>query len=349
MRDHGTAGPTLAGVGAALALAAAIQHLVVEPRVVRGAGPVLAFLLDGGVPLALVYGGYRLSRSPLPETHRWTVVRWCLLGGVAFVAAIAATVLIRRFEGRTVAEPAFLLLVAADAGAVAGAVAGYYSARARHDAERAERARHALGFVNRLLRHDLRNGLAVVRGRAETLDPADPDPERVRTAADTIRRRADRMDDLIESTGAVAETLLGEASGDRIDLTEVVADAVEAVDTRGATVVVDLPDGAPVVANEALRSVVANLVENAIEHGPDDGRAPDDLRVEVTVEAADDAVLLRVADDGVGVPDGEKESIFEPRAGRPTAGACTSSRRWSTGSAGRSGSTTPRPAGPPSR
>lgn len=340
------AAAALAGIGIGLAAVAAAWHLVLEPGTVTDPrGPMLAFLLDGLPPVALVYGGYRLDRSDLDAGRRWTVVRWAVAGGLVFLAAVWLTVVVRRLEGRSVAEPAFGLLVAADAGAVGGALAGYFNARARHDAERARRTRYALGFVNRLLRHDLRNGLTVVRGRADLLAAYEgDDAERVRESAATVVGQADRMDGLVDSTAAITETLLGEAEGDRIDLTAVAADAVEAVEAGDATVVTDLPERAPVAANEALRSVVGNLVENSVEHGStgspagvgdsEDRGAPagrpagdegdegtdDGIRIEVTATVGEETVTLRVADDGVGIPDDRKESIFEPRAGTTHGG-----------------------------
>ncbi|MFB6280667.1 MAG: ATP-binding protein [Haloferacaceae archaeon] len=330
-RPFGPAAAALAGVGGALALAAAGWHLGLEPgEVTDPRGPVLAFLIDGLPPLALVYGAYRLDRMDLDPDRRWTVVRWSVVGGAVFLAAVWLTVAVRRLEGRAVVEPAFELLVAADAGALGGALAGYYNARAHRDADRARRTRYALGFVNRLLRHDLRNNITVIRGRADLLaEEGSADPERVRETASVIVDQADRMDDLVDSTGAIAETLLGEAGDERIDLTAVVAEAIDAVDTGDATVTTDLPDRAPVAANEALRSVVENLVENAVEHGPGDrrgaageerGDGAGPLGIEVAVSVGEADVTLRVADDGVGIPDDRKGSVFEPRAGTTHGG-----------------------------
>ncbi|MFB6302702.1 MAG: histidine kinase, partial [Haloferacaceae archaeon] len=198
-------GPTvaLAAVGLGLALLAATWHLGLEAGLVaESRGPVLAFLLDGLPPLGLVYGAYRLERSDLSAEDGWTVVRWTVAGALVFTLAIGLTMLVRQFEGRSLAEPAFELLVAADAGALSGAVAGYYSARARHDAARARRTRYALGFVNRLLRHDVRNDLNVVRGHAQDLAAYEGgDPGHVRETAAVVDRRAAAMNDLVDGTG----------------------------------------------------------------------------------------------------------------------------------------------------
>ncbi|MGI8623379.1 MAG: ATP-binding protein [Solirubrobacteraceae bacterium] len=57
---------------------------------------------------------------------------------------------------------------------------------------------------------------------------------------------------------------------------------------------------------EELRLMVDNLLANAALHGREDGR------VEVQLDAHEDALLLRIDDDGPGVPNGEREVVLEP-------------------------------------
>lgn len=122
----------IAGVGAALSLVAVSCHLGVETRTIgQFRGPLMAVALDGLPPLALVYGGYRLRSAGLPDSEKWRVALWCLAGLVVAVAVLGLSIVIRQIEGRNVAEPAFVLLLTADAGGIAGGVAGYYNARAR--------------------------------------------------------------------------------------------------------------------------------------------------------------------------------------------------------------------------
>jgi signal transduction histidine kinase len=74
-----------------------------------------------------------------------------------------------------------------------------------------------------------------------------------------------------------------------------------------ATVTVEgeLPD-VPVFANEMLSSVFANLLTNAIQHND-----ASDPAVAVSATATDDEVVVRVADNGPGIPDDRKAEVFE--------------------------------------
>jgi signal transduction histidine kinase len=58
---------------------------------------------------------------------------------------------------------------------------------------------------------------------------------------------------------------------------------------------------------EQLRSVMRNLLENAVKYS-----LPDSKAIQVTVEARDGGARVRVTDDGVGVPREDADRIFEP-------------------------------------
>jgi len=83
------------------------------------------------------------------------------------------------------------------------------------------------------------------------------------------------------------------------------AGSTVAVVAFGATVAVRVFEGRPlVVANDGVRSVVHNLVENAVEHaGPD-------VTVRVAVEERDETVAVAVADDGPGLPPALRDDAF---------------------------------------
>jgi len=56
-----------------------------------------------------------------------------------------------------------------------------------------------------------------------------------------------------------------------------------------------------------VRMVVRNLVENAVKYS-----LPDSAPVRIALERTSDAVVIRVADDGAGIPEAELSRIFLP-------------------------------------
>jgi signal transduction histidine kinase len=58
---------------------------------------------------------------------------------------------------------------------------------------------------------------------------------------------------------------------------------------------------------DKVRRVLRNLLDNAVKHSLSDSRP-----VEVSVEQTAESVVVRVTDDGVGVPEGETARLFEP-------------------------------------
>ncbi len=103
------------------------------------------------------------------------------------------------------------------------------------------------------------------------------------------------------------------------DLTKLMRDAVTLQEgtLHGARLVADLPD-APVIAEfdaTMISQAVTNLIKNAgeaieslVEKGAPDGYAPE---VRVTMTADDDLVTIRIADNGIGLPE-DRARLFEP-------------------------------------
>lgn len=300
----------LVALGVVLFLVA-VQHHVSEFIALKGgAGPLVALTLDGLPALGLVYGGYWAFRADLTPASQRKIVGWALGGSLLFLTVIGATLLVRMVEGRTIAEPIFPLLIAVESGALAGLAVGYYSDRAQREARRANHVSSGLAFVNKLIRHDLRNDLNVIQGHAELIatdaeategSPTQGDPSLIVTKSEEALRR-------IETTRAVANTLVRDHELEPIDLTVVVADVVENLEeTHGVCVQADVPDHAWAEANAGVRSVVDNLLENAIEHN--DTEEP---HVTLTLRTEGDTVVLAVGDNGPGVPASERESLFAP-------------------------------------
>ena len=166
----------------------------------------------------------------------------------------------------------------------------------RKEQERAlRRQNERLDEFASVVSHDLRNPISIADGYLELAEQTG-DPEHFQTAADAI----DRMDALVEDLLELAKE--GEVVGDAepVALADVADTAWRHVDTGDGELVID---GARTVTadTERLTQLFENLFRNAVEHG---GSA-------VTVRVTPTDSGFTVADDGPGIPEGDREAVFE--------------------------------------
>lgn len=166
-----------------------------------------------------------------------------------------------------------------------------------------------LEVLNRVVRHDIRNDMAVVLGWLETVE-AEVESEQGLEAIDRITRASQHVIELTETARDLVDVVTDEVSMtvEPVRVEPVLRDEVLIARESypEATIEIDgeLPDVA-VEATDLLGSVLRNLLNNAIQHN--DSAEP---RIEITVNAAPETVHIEVADNGPGVPEGQKWSIF---------------------------------------
>ncbi len=159
-----------------------------------------------------------------------------------------------------------------------------------------------------LVSHDLRSPLTVVRGYLDILDRP-IDENRRTTAVDSARRAAQRMegllDDLLHATRA--ETVFAPKVMRPVDLS-VLVEGIATSLQMGAEqeIVTSLEPGVTVLGDPVrLEQAIANLVGNALKYGPAEGQ------VRVGVIAHNDRAVVSVEDDGPGISDDQRETVFE--------------------------------------
>jgi PAS domain S-box-containing protein len=165
-----------------------------------------------------------------------------------------------------------------------------------------------LAVINRLVRHDINNDVQLLLSWAEMAKQhAEGQP---REYLDRIEDASGHIAEVTEIVGDVVDSI---AHGETFDLEPIALEPVITTEiekqrsTDGEStisVVGDVPS-VTVRANELLRSLVGNLLSNAVRHN--DG---DDPTVGVAVEERADDVILSIADDGPGIPDDQKDEIF---------------------------------------
>jgi signal transduction histidine kinase len=122
--------------------------------------------------------------------------------------------------------------------------------------------------------------------------------------------------DVAEMEGMIAELLELERLRDPRgiwtaghDLLSLVRDVAESFQKRppGVRIVSALRDVRVDIDGEKVRTVLRNLLENAAKYS-----LPTSHPVEISVSPNGDTVVIRVTDDGVGIPEGDVRRVFEP-------------------------------------
>jgi signal transduction histidine kinase/CheY-like chemotaxis protein len=164
-----------------------------------------------------------------------------------------------------------------------------------------------------MLAHELRNPLGVVVNALAVLDRPDGEDGAGR-ARHLIRRQVQHLTRLLDDLLDVARITRGRVDlrPERLDLRAAVDLAVEAqrhrFDAKGQTLEVELARTPVSVSGDParLQQVVGNLLSNACKYTPPGGH----IRLSLGVEGRH--AVLRVADDGVGIPADRLDSIFDP-------------------------------------
>ena len=251
-------------------------------------------------------------------THEVDSLELYLIGlaGVAMVAAVLIAIYIARWVGRPLAR------LNTAARSVAG---GDLSVRAKAGDGPPEVRRMATTFnmmAGRLealvhghramladASHQLRTPLTALRLRLDLLavDSSPATAAELAGAQEEIARLSRLVDGLLATARAEAAT----EQLAQIDVTEVADERVAAwhpvADQHGVKLVAEPVTAAPVVPLAAghLEQILDNLIDNAIEAIGDRGGI-----VRVSVEKADGAVAVTVADDGPGMTPQERSRAF---------------------------------------
>jgi signal transduction histidine kinase len=159
--------------------------------------------------------------------------------------------------------------------------------------------------------HELRSPLTGIRLAAETLLQGDIEAADEQRFLGTIIREADRLtglaNDLLELQRIEGAT--GELPLAHVDLRQAALLAVEANEPVAAErgVVVTVEGQAPLVlgVRDRLQQVIGNLIDNATRH------TPAGKHVFVRLSEEEGQAVLRVVDEGSGIPSADLANLFE--------------------------------------
>lgn len=155
-----------------------------------------------------------------------------------------------------------------------------------------------LAVLNRVLRHNLRNETDILKSHAEALASTGNDH------VDAIAESADAIAALGERANRIDRYVSESPADVTVDLAGLVDAALETVDVDDTDVSVstDLPASTTLVTNRlALTNALESTLDNAVAYA--------DSTVEVAVESRPDGYVIRVTDDGQGIPEWELDSL----------------------------------------
>lgn len=263
--------------------------------------------VTAGIALAICgtvgYLTYSVRDVELSEEFVWTVAQWTALGvAVGTLASFVVGFGHAYVPDSTLVSGVLVATIAAGGltGTLLGVIAGLRTQR-RRLADLSQRNT----VLNRVLRHNIKNDMNVILGHTTLLEER-VDGEGAHSVA-AIERAARNVTRLSKSARQI-DRLSGEDSKELVDVVETIETCIESTAGvyPGATFRTDVPERAWIEASPGLGAAVTNLLENAVEHNDEDPA------VDVEVEAADGdegKVLVRVADDGPGIVDHEREVL----------------------------------------
>ena len=164
------------------------------------------------------------------------------------------------------------------------------------------------------LAHELRNPLAPLRNAVEVLNFRNAEPATTAAALGIMERQLGQMVRLIDDLLDLSRITQGklELRSQPMPIGDAIDSAIEAVrpllEARGHTLSVSAPDDPVHLDGDLTRlaQVFLNLLNNSAKYTEPGGL------IRLTVERADRAVTVTVVDNGIGIPPGQLDSVFEP-------------------------------------
>ncbi len=176
--------------------------------------------------------------------------------------------------------------------------------------------------------HELKTPVGALALLAETVEEAADDPEAVLRFAGRMRQEAARLTDLVQDLIMLSRIQAAEPVPDprTVALDDVVAEAVDRCRMRASARGISLDvTGERAIAiqgeEDLLVTALRNLLENAIAYSPDKTRV-----LITTRQASSWSCEISVTDEGIGIPERDRERIFErfyrvdPARSRATGG-----------------------------
>lgn len=165
------------------------------------------------------------------------------------------------------------------------------------------RRQQRLQVLNRILRHNVRNDMTVVRGLGNQLQHSNADE--LTAMGETVTERADDLITISEKAVELNQIFDREIKSEPVDLETVIEDSVSPLAAQHSDATIRLNLSADEVSTDAgvLSFVLKEVIANAVQH------TGDHPEVLITAERKNDRFEITVTDDGPGIPQIELDTI----------------------------------------
>lgn len=163
--------------------------------------------------------------------------------------------------------------------------------------------------------HDLRTPIAIIRGYVETLQMKEDTitPAERKKYIDTVRESAEKLEKLVNELFELSKLEANQvkAKKEPFVISELVNDISNKYQlmakTKNITISTILSKELPAVFADIslIERVMQNLIDNAMKFTPDGGKI-----IITTLKRNDNDVEVTVSDNGIGIPENEREQIF---------------------------------------
>ncbi len=164
---------------------------------------------------------------------------------------------------------------------------------------------------NRDVSHELRTPISVIKAEAEYGLDRERTPEEYREILGTVFEKTGELTEITESLLTLSKL---ENTGEKPEMYPLsLKDALKSAQNQTAkptdkkiSVVWEKEEDVSVIGNEPLLiRLFSNLISNAYRYGKENGV------IKLKTEKADGKAIVAVTDDGIGVPEEEREKIFD--------------------------------------
>ncbi len=160
--------------------------------------------------------------------------------------------------------------------------------------------------------HELRTPLTIIRGNIDVILSRERSPKQYRETLLIILEEVKKLSKLVDNLLILAK---GEAQPEKLSMSVIRLDNLirqnlsewqQLISEKSIETHLEIQGKPEIIGNDGwIREMMTNLIENAVKYNHPEGN------ITIRLRSTEKHVVLEVADSGIGIPEGEREKVFE--------------------------------------